>query len=90
MSGIQFSLPRMALCTHRYTLAQGSGWKFLPEHQLATSYFHFGKSVFEDPVGKAFLRYLPCAVATRGRLGNFPEEHAKTSLYEDCTGVRMR
>lgn len=52
-----FCLPGMALGVHRYRLAQGSGWSFLPELQLAKSYSYFGKSVWGHPIGTAFLRY---------------------------------
>ena len=73
-----------------YTLAQGSSWSFLPEDQLAKSRSHLGKSVCEDPAGRAFLRDLPCAVATRVKVGNLPKDHARAYLHEDCTGVRMQ
>lgn len=52
-----FCLPGMGLGVHRYMLAQGSGWSFLPELHLAKSYSYFGKSVWGHPAGRGFLRH---------------------------------
>lgn len=85
ISELGFCLPGMALGVHRYTLAQRSGWSFLPETSVSKILLLFWKISLGTPNWKSFSKVLPCAVATRGKAEIFLKSVEKLP-FVNCPG----